>query len=376
MAKKFWEFKPIVKNESTAGEPESVELWINGTIADDDDVWLYEWFGMQATAPNTFRNELKKYVGKDIVVWIDSPGGDTFAAAGIYTALKEHDGKVTVKIASKALSGASAIAMAGDEVLMSPMAVMMIHNPWTIAQGEAKELRKGAEVLDTVKETLVNAYAAKTKKSKKKISSMMDEETWMSTNTAVKEGFADAVLYADENIAEPKDNIQDFAFTRLAVLNSADNAFKRLHEFELKINSLNADKNNGKKEETILDLKELKEKYPDLYNEAFNEGVKSERERMKAIDDLAIPGHEDLVKKAKYETGIKAEVLAVEIVKAEKQKGHKFLNDRDKDVEASNVNKVPGVATPILDEDDKAKEENIVNKMVEGANTKRGRMKK
>jgi ATP-dependent Clp protease protease subunit len=375
MAKKFWEFKPIVKNEATSGEPESVELWINGTIADDDDVWLYEWFGMQATAPNTFRNELKQYAGKDITVWIDSPGGDTFAAAGIYTALKEHDGKVTVKIASKALSGASAIAMAGDEVLMSPMAVMMLHNPWTIAQGEAKDLRKGAEVLDTVKETLVNAYAAKTKKSKKKISSMMDDETWMSANVAVKEGFADDVLYADENTAEPKD-IQDFAFTRLAVLNSADNAFKRLHEFELKINSLNADKNNGEKEETILDLKELKEKYPDLYNEAFNEGVKSERERMKAIDDLAIPGHEDLVKKAKYETGIKAEVLAVEIVKAEKQKGRKFLNDRDKDVEASNVNKVPGVAIPILDEDDKAKEENIVNKVVEGANIKRGRLNK
>ncbi len=369
MEVKFWEFKPIIKNDASPGVTEDVELWINGTIADDDDAWLYEWFGMQSTAPNAFREELKKYDGSNITVWIDSSGGDVLAAAGIYTALKEHNGRVIVKIAGKALSAASAIAMAGDEVYMSPMSVMMIHNPWTTAQGDAEELRKGAEVLDIVKETLINAYVAKTKKSKNKISDMMNNETWMSANMAVKEGFADNVLYSDLNSSDPE-KIQDFAFTRLALLNSTDNIFKRLNEFETKI------VNNCEKEEIILNLKELKEKYPELYNEALEEGKKLERERIQAIDDLAIPGHEDLIKKAKYETCIKSETLAVEIIKAEKQKGSSFLNQRNQDALDSNVNKVPGVIIPKLDEDDKAKEESIVNKMIEGANIKRGRFNK
>lgn len=226
---KFWNF---IKNAATETTPETVELRIEGDIIDDEDAWLYEWFGISATSPNAFRDALKEYDGKDITVWIDSYGGSVFAAAGIYNALKEHSkngGKITVKIDGKAMSAASVIAMAGDEILMSPVAIMMIHNPLSVAQGYASDMRKMADVLDEVKESIINAYQIKTKKSKNKISSMMDDESYMSAKTAVKEGFADGILYADD--AQKTEDVMDFAFNRLAIQNSAKDLYKHFIEF-------------------------------------------------------------------------------------------------------------------------------------------------
>lgn len=219
---KFWNF---IKNESS----DIVELRIEGEIVSDDDAWIYEWFGIQVASPNAFKTELAEYKGQDITVWIDSWGGDVFAAAGIYNALKEHEGKVTTKIDGKAASAGSIIAMAGDEVLMSPASILMIHNPWTGASGEAKDMRHAADVLDEVKETLVNVYQAKTKRSRNLISRLMDEETWMSAKKAVAEGFADGILYTDdEQEEEPAQNA--FSFSRLAIQNSASKAMRRFAE--------------------------------------------------------------------------------------------------------------------------------------------------
>jgi ATP-dependent Clp protease, protease subunit len=239
----FWKF---IVNQATETEPESVELRIEGDIVDDDEAWLYEWFGMPSTSPNAFKEELSQYKGKDITVWIDSYGGSVFAAAGIYNALKEHNGKITVKIDSKAMSAASVIAMAGDEVLMSPMAVMMIHNPLTTAYGNMHDLRKVADILDTIKESIVNAYALKTGRSRSKISQMMDDETWMSANVAVKEGFADGVLYQDQLLDVA--NMSQFAFNRLAVVNIANQSIRNA----LKL--LNKQKEQVEKEKLLLEL--------------------------------------------------------------------------------------------------------------------------
>lgn len=226
MAKKFWNFNKI-KNESN--NTENIELNIEGDIISNDDAWLYEWFDIQATSPNAFKNELSQYDGKDITVWIDSYGGDVFAAAGIYNALKNHNGKITTKIDGKAMSAASVIAMAGDEILMSPVAIMMIHNPLSGVQGYASDMRKQADVLDEVKESIINAYQSKTKKSRGNISSMMDDETYMSANTAVKQGFADGILYQDDGSTK---DVLNFSFDRFAIQNSASIAMKRLFDFE------------------------------------------------------------------------------------------------------------------------------------------------
>lgn len=186
--KKFWN---VVMNQET----EENEIRIDGDIGFSFWGWL---FGDDQITGKTFRRDLVQFKGKDIVLWINSNGGSVFDASQIYTALKEHDGKVTVKIDGTAISAASVIAMAGDEILMSPTSVMMIHNPWTYQEGEAKDMQKAIDMLNEVKDTIMNAYQAKTGKPREEISRLMDEETWMSAKKAVDMGFATGVLYEKE----------------------------------------------------------------------------------------------------------------------------------------------------------------------------------
>ena len=177
---RFWNF--------TEEDSENI-LRINGVIAEDS------WWDDEVT-PYIFRNELEKVKG-DITVFINSPGGDVFAANQIYTMLKEHKGKITVKIDSLAASAGSMIAMAGDTVAMSPVSQMMIHNPLCFAYGESKDLEKTIEMLNEVKESIINAYQLKTGLQRAKISKLMDSETWMNPKKAIELGFCDIMLYGD-----------------------------------------------------------------------------------------------------------------------------------------------------------------------------------
>lgn len=186
-------------------------LSLNGTIAEDS------WFDDDVT-PAMFKDELMSGDG-DITVWINSPGGDCVAAAQIYNMLSEYPGKVTVKIDGLAASAASVIAMAGNEVYMSPVSMMMIHNPATIAFGDHNEMEKAIELLDAVKESIINAYVIKTGLSRAKLSHLMDAETWMDANKAVELGFADGILYGDST-----ENVTDSVmFSRKAVNNALVN---------------------------------------------------------------------------------------------------------------------------------------------------------
>ena len=197
--RKFWNW---VKNE--AGRT----LYFDGYIAQDS------WFDDDIT-PKKFKAELYSSAG-DIAVWLNSPGGDVFAASQIYTLLKEYDGKVTIKIDGLAASAASVIAMAGDEIVMSPVAMMMIHNPATAIFGEAADLATAIRMLGEVKESLVNAYEQRTGLPRGKISNMMDAETWFSAQKAVELGFADQILYVPENT----DASEGFIFDKMTVTNA------------------------------------------------------------------------------------------------------------------------------------------------------------
>ena len=190
--RKFWKW---VKNEiPIPGKPEETgeerTLFLNGTIAEES------WFDDEVS-PALFRSDLESGSG-DITVWINSPGGDCFAAAEIYNMLRDYKGKVTVKVDGLAASAASVIAMAGDEVLVSPVSMLMIHNPSTIAMGDSAEMQKAIRMLDEVKESIINAYQAKTGLSRNKLSKLMDEETWMNAGKAVELHFADGVISRDE----------------------------------------------------------------------------------------------------------------------------------------------------------------------------------
>ena len=145
----------------------------------------------------------------DITVWINSPGGDCVAAAQIYNMLIDYKGNVTVKIDGIAASAASVIAMAGTEVLMSPVSTMMIHNPATVAMGDHNEMQKAIEMLNEVKESIINAYEIKTGLSRAKLSHLMDSETWMNANKAVELGFADGIISRNAFPEKEEDEDED-----------------------------------------------------------------------------------------------------------------------------------------------------------------------
>ena len=176
-------------------------LRLEGPI-DSDSFW-----GDEIT-PQMFRDELYAEEG-DITLWINSPGGNVFAAAEIYTMIRDYPGSVTVRIASIAASAASVVAMAGNLVQMSPTALLMIHDPSTIAMGNAKDMEKAITTLNEVKESIINAYAAKTGLSRNRISKLMSDETWLNAKKALELGFADEILFADKPKEDPDEDEPD-----------------------------------------------------------------------------------------------------------------------------------------------------------------------
>ena len=160
-----------------------------------------ESFWGDEITPQMFRDELYAEEG-DITLWVNSPGGNVFAAAEIYTMLRDYPGKVTVRIASIAASAASVVAMSGNPVQMSPTALIMIHDPSTIAMGNAKDMEKAITTLNEVKESIINAYAFKTGLTRNRISKLMSDETWLNAKKAVELGFADEILFESKKKAE------------------------------------------------------------------------------------------------------------------------------------------------------------------------------
>lgn len=182
---------------------EDAELYITGTIVDNDSAELYEAFGFDCTAPANFKKGLDELDGRPLTVYIDSYGGDVLVASSIYTMLREYKGKVTVKVDSIAASAASVIAMAGDKVLMSPTAYLMIHDPSTIVAGNITEVKQGLDALKSIKEGIINAYQRKSNLSREKISKLMTDETWLDYNKALEYGFIDGEIGSEKLIVDP-----------------------------------------------------------------------------------------------------------------------------------------------------------------------------
>lgn len=212
--KKFWNF---IINEETS----ETELYFEGPISD------CTWFGDEIT-PAMFRDELAKVSG-NLTVWVNSPGGDCVSASQIYTMLRNHKGKVTVKIDGIAASAASVVAMSGDETLISPTGYLMIHNPMTLASGNRSDMEKAIALLDEIKEGIINAYVRKTGLSRNKISKLMDDETWLNAEKALQLGFVDGILFdekkrafipeesdeddSDEDTDKPQKNISSMLYS-------------------------------------------------------------------------------------------------------------------------------------------------------------------
>ena len=201
--KKFWNW---ARDENSGVRT----LYLDGVIAEES------WFD-DDVIPKAFKADLTSGEG-DLVIWLNSPGGDCIAASQIYTMLMDYKGKVTVKIDGIAASAASVIAMAGTTVLMAPTALMMVHNPLTVAIGDSEEMQKAIAMLSEVKESIINAYEIKTGQSRAKLSHLMDAETWLNAKKAIELGFADGILDDEKKRLQTEDFT--YAFSRRAVTNS------------------------------------------------------------------------------------------------------------------------------------------------------------
>lgn len=187
--------------------PKALDCWKPGLViaASDDEntINIFDaigedyWTGEGVTAKSVSKS-LAAMKGKDVTVNINSPGGSMFEGLAIYNLLREHDGKITVKVLSIAASAASIIAMAGDEIQVAKSGFIMIHNAWVYASGNRVDLREVADYLEPFDKSMAGIYADRTGLKHDEIVSLMDAESYISGQDAVDQGFADALLDADQ----------------------------------------------------------------------------------------------------------------------------------------------------------------------------------
>lgn len=337
---KFWDFIP-----GTATKPP--ELLLYGTISSQQSWWE------DRVTPAQFNRELTA-LGEDvpeIVVRINSPGGDVFAANAIYTRLKDHDAKITVKVDGWVASAATIVAMAGDTIKIPRNGVFMIHDPamtvWDTFRAE--DFEKMAQELKVIKQSIINAYSVKTGKTADEISDFMSDETWWTGDEAVENGFCDEVMFEEaQTIVENASRI---------IVNSVPidiGNFQTVPKMLLNSSTAKGSLQNGiqpesktKKEEEKMEPKDaittveaLKAAYPDLTAAIEDNARKEERSRIKALEDAAVGGFEDIVQDAKFENPISAGEMALRIVMEQKKQGGIYLQNREADVNDSHVSDV------------------------------------
>ena len=317
---KFWN---LVKNE----EEKTAELILYGSIG-SDEYW-------DDISDKVFKQDIENLGDvENITLHINSPGGSVFSAVAIANTLKNHKAKVTANIDGLAASAATIITSACDTVRMPKNALFMIHNPITFAYGNNQEMQKTVEMLDKVKNSIIETYLSKTKADKKTLSELMDNETWMDAETAKEYGFIDEIV--DEEIGK------EFVENKLIINNMAFDISK-FKNFKKAKDIVIDNKKNTK--EVKMTLEELKNQFPDLYDYVLNEGKKigkeEEKERLKAIDDIGVNNYSDLIENAKYVNPISASELAINILKKQKEeKAQKLQNIKNE----SQDNFIPPVA--------------------------------
>jgi len=336
-SKKFWDFK--AKAESGSSESAAAELILYGDISQTS------WYGDEVT-PKLFDSDLAALGDvSEIVVRINSGGGDVFAANAIYTRLKDHKAKITVKIDGWAASAATIIAMAGDRILIPASGVFMIHNPLMGVSGYygAEDFVKLSEELAVIKQSIINGYCLKTGKSDTEISALMDKETWLDGKDAVKSGFCDELMFADvqtkvENSRQIVVNSMLFDITGYTNIPRSLLNCRNSGGFT---NTTPTNTNKGGVEEMeIKTVDELKGAYPELAAQIEANAVAAERKRIKDIESLALPGYEAIISKAKFEAPVDSGAVATQIIAQQREQGKNYLNSVSKDVQESQINEV------------------------------------
>jgi ATP-dependent protease ClpP protease subunit len=382
-APQFWRF------ENSADAESEGTLYIYGDIVIYD---FGDWNYPDDVIPNKFKDELKALGDvKTIHVRINSYGGSVFAAYAIMNLLKSHKAQIIVHGDGIVASAATIIAMAGDKIKTAVGSVWMFHMPLLSLWGSynRKDLKEMDKVLDTITQSMLDIYNARTGIEKDKLEEMLNRDEWLTGTQAVEKGFVDEVtdwsvaahVSADKQTAIFNGLRMDISKVcnkdaLLALLkpqpapNPEGSGGPLIPKPSADVIPQAANKKVPEQEENIVNLNDFKNKHPEIYKEAVNEGiaqgVKDERSRMQAIDSIALPGMDALTAKAKYETGITADALAVEIVKAQKAQGVNYVNNANDD--AKELDKVPHSAPP---QDNAEKERALLNHLGERKNLMR-----
>ena len=321
---KFWN---VMKND----EEKSAELILYGSIG-SDEYW-------DDISDKAFKQDIENLGDvENITLHINSPGGSVFSAVAIANTLKNHKAKITANIDGLAASAATIITSACDTVRMPKNALFMVHNPITFAYGNNQDMQKTLEMLNKVKNSIIETYLNKAKTDKETLSELMDNETWMSAEEAKEYGFVDEILdeSVEKEVIENKLIINNMAFDISRFKNFKEKKNQEPRVINISVNSTGnpeeiADKfrnilnstENQKNEGGNMTLEELKNKFPELYNQIFDEGkeagITKERERMREIDNLDISNYSELVENAKYNEPVEASVLAVNILNKQKE---------------------------------------------------------
>ena len=363
---KFWN---VMKNE----EEKSAELILYGSIG-SDEYW-------DDISDKAFKQDIENLGDvENITLHINSPGGSVFSAVAIANILKNHKAKVTANIDGLAASAATIITSACDTVRMPKNALFMIHNPITFAYGNNQEMQKTVEMLDKVKNSIIETYLNKTKTDKETLSELMDNETWMNAEEAKEYGFIDEIL--DENVEkeviENKLIINNTAFDISKFKNFKEKKIQEPRVINISVNSTGSPEEIADKFRNILNstenqknkggnmtLEELKNKFPELCNQIFNEGkeagITKERERMREIDNLDVSNYSELVENAKYNDPVEASVLAVNILNKQKEERIKKLQNIKNDSQNNFTPPVPNNGTAENNEEKKFMGVNISN---------------
>lgn len=339
--KHFWEFRAAAEN----GKPP--ELILEG------DISATTWWGDEVT-PRQFTEELNALGDvPEIVVRINSGGGDVFAAGAIYTRLKDNAARIIVKIDGWAGSAATIVAMAGDVIEIPANGVFMVHDPKMGAMGyfSAEEFTKAAEELKVIKQAIINSYALKTGKSEEEISAIMSAETWYDGRQAVEAGFCDKLMFEDakttvENMGKVVVNsvsmdLERFPNLSVSLLSrltaSASGSFSNTTTPKI---TEKERKTMGPENKEIKTPADLKAAFPDLVKQIEDAATAAERKRIQDIEGVALAGYEKIVNAAKFENPVSAGDVATQIVAEQKKQAAGYIAGRDADAQDSGAGDV------------------------------------
>ncbi|ARK25995.1 hypothetical protein SporoP37_15825 [Sporosarcina sp. P37] len=319
-----------------------MKIDIKGPIINDSDQWIYDWFDIPATSPGKVSALIEKAIrnqDNELTIVINSGGGSVYAASEMYTALKSFAGNVKTQIVGLAASAASILAMVGHTEI-SPLGQLMIHNASTGAHGDYNEMDDTSDFLQKVNKTITNAYRAKTGKSEEELLEMMNNTTWMTAGEAKEMGFVDAIMFESEfgavaNAEQPE------LVNGIIPKKVIDQLRQQLKQDPINKATNSAEKKGGNKP---MDMETLKNDHPELVNQLVQAAAKSERQRIQEIENIAVPGTEEIINKAKFETGISAAETAMEILKNEKARKAEMLNNIQQD--ANPLNQVENGSLP------------------------------